>query len=149
MIFFLPTSFHQKLCQLSTCPPMDFLQMWLNTYCLAWLRAHGFLQSKERLWYRGSPYTAALLLYDFLLSAVHLLEGPRVINWQKLHKAEGLVPLSSVAIRHFRRPWLNTVLISMHEFWIPVWRTPAQEGNLKPPLYQATQIHGLSNWRDY
>lgn len=77
---------------------MDFLQMWLNTYCLAWLCAHGFLQSKERLLYRGSPYTAAPLLYDFLLSTVHLLEGPKVINWQKLHKAEGLVPLSNMSV---------------------------------------------------
>lgn len=89
--------------------------MWLNTHCLAWLRARGFLQSKGRLLYRGSPYTAALLLDDFLLSAVHLLEGPKVINWQKLHKAEGLVPLSNVSARHFRRPWLNTGLISTHE----------------------------------
>lgn len=149
MIFFLPISFHPNLCQLSTCPPKDFLQMWLNTDCLAWLCARGFLQSKGRLLYRGSPYTAAPLLYDFLLSTAHLLQGLKVINWHKLHKAEGLVPLSNVSVRHFRRPWLNAGLISMHKFWISAWRTPAQEGNLKPPLYQATQIHGLSNWRDY
>lgn len=117
--------------------------------CLAWLRARGFLQSKERLLHRGSPYTAAPLLYDFLLSTAHLLEGPKVINWHKLHKAEGLVPLSNVSVGHLRRLWLNTGLISTHKFWISAWRTPAQEGNLKPPLYQAAQIQGLSNWRDY
>lgn len=70
-----------------------------------WPRAHGFVPSQGRLLHRAA--LTQLLLHGPLLPPAHPLQGPAVINWHKLQKAERSVPLRSVPRGHFTAPWLN------------------------------------------
>lgn len=78
MIFFLPTSFHQELGQLSTCPPMNFLQMWLNSGVFGvalcpWLSP---AEQEEAAAQREPSHSCSSVLFQ--------LQGPKGIHCTKL-----------------------------------------------------------------